>query len=172
MRYAHKLDTIAEITDHLLVPHYMSLVALLPLLLTSKQLRNKINARDCIAQYIRATIGIPVDRMRYATKIRTFFLIRGGKQIPYNLLTEYGLAMKDACIICLKHAYVTCRARREGKCNDCELLFTNGIDECRACKTEPSWIVRGKCTHPSHWHLDDRKKLHGQCVCAKCLMQV
>ena len=162
MEYTHYLDAIALATDEVIVPAYMSLLHLIPFLLTSKQLRNKINARSCIAEYIKATIGIPIDQVRPPIKVLTFFQIRSrSKDVPRNINSYYGLAMKDACIVCLNHPYRTVRSYSQGI--DHELLFTNGIDNAEeACKSEPSWSVRREgCTN----------LLRGtyQLVCAKCL---
>lgn len=171
MKYTHYLDTVALATDEVLVPQYLNLLQLLPLLLTSKQLRNKINARPCIAQHIRAMLGIPIERMRHPTKVLTFFQIRSGaKPFPFNILTEYGHAMKDACIICLKHSFVTCRSFEKGK--DGKLLFTYGIEECQICNNlQPmgEWVLKRRlCKHPSHFRSD--KRLHNQRICRECFV--
>ena len=88
MKYVHYLSTIATAVDEVIVPCYMDLLQLLSLLFTGKQLCNKINARPCIAQHIRATLGIPIERMRHPIKVLTFFRIRNGaNNIPYSILT-------------------------------------------------------------------------------------
>ena len=169
--YPHYLDAISMTVDEVMVPEYMDLLALLTLLQTSKQLRNKINARPCIAQYIRAAIGIPIERARFPTKVLTFFNIRrGANQIPHNILMEYGLAMKEACICCLQHGYRTRRAYRKGK--DRELLFTNGLDECQDCENT-HWLSwqRKTCKHPSH-DTTKRRVNNNQLLCNECFAKV
>jgi hypothetical protein len=166
MRYAHYLDAVSMAVDELLVPAYMDLLSLLSLLHTSKQLRNKINARPCIAQHIRAAVGIPIERARHPIKVLTFFKIRSGAiQSHSSILTEYWLAMRHACIGCLTHGLRTRRAYRKGE--ECELLFTNGLDECQTCKTVPIWSQqRRTCKDPSH----DSTKRRGnnQLLCNEC----
>jgi len=166
MRYAHYLDAIAMAVDEVIVPGHMDLLSLLSLLLTSKQLRNKINARPCIAQHIKATIGIPNERVRHPTKLLTFFQIRNGaKQIPHSLLAEYGLAMQTACIGCLRHTYLPRRAFRNGKFH--EYLFTNHVDSCEPCENLPCWSKKKRaCTHPSHVSTETRS--NHQIMCAEC----
>ena len=169
MRYTHYLDAISMAVDELLVPEYMDLESLLTLLHTSKQLRNKINARPCIAQHIRATVGIPIERARHPIKVLTFFKIRSGAiQSHSSIMTEYWLAMRDACIGCLTHGYRTRRAYRKGEY--CELLFTNGLDECQTCKTVPCWSQQRKaCTHPSHVSI--KRRSNNQLLCNKCFAE-
>ena len=166
MRYTHYLDAVSMVVDELLVPAYMDLLSLLAILHTSKQLRNKINARSCIAQHIRATVGIPIERARHPTKVLTFFKIRSGAiQSPSSILTEYRLAMRHACICCLTHGFRTRRAYRNGE--DRELLFTNGLDECQTCKTLPSWSThRRTCKHPSHD--STKRRSNNQLLCNEC----
>ena len=166
MLYAHYLDAIAMAVDEVIVPGHMDLLSLLSLLLTSKQLRNKINARPCIAQHIKATIGIPNERVRHPTKLLTFFQIRrGAKQIPHSLLAEYGLAMQSACIGCLRHVYLPRRAFRNGKFH--EYLFTNHVDSCEPCENLPCWSKKKRaCTHPSH--VSTERRSNHQIMCAEC----
>ena len=130
------------------------------LLLTSKQLRNKINARLYIGRHIKKTLGIP--RPTLTIKVLTFFKMRGTGNLPSGVLTDYSLAMKDACLLCLKHGYLTRWAYRNGK--DCE-LFSNGVDECMKCKEVVSW-KRTTCAHLAHFKAD--KTRNGQAVCAAC----
>ena len=166
MRYNRYLDALCMVVDELLVPVHMSFQSLLTLLHTSKQLRNKINARPCIAQHIRAAVGIPSHRVRHPIKVLTFFKIRSGaRSLPYSVLTEYGLAMKEACIGCLTHGYRTSRAYRNGE--DRELLFTNGLEKCQTCQTLPSWSKERKtCTHPSHD--STKRRSNNQLLCNEC----
>ena len=63
--------------------------------------------------------------------------------------------MKEACIGCLRHTYITHRASRKGK--ECEFVFTNGMDKCEVCKNEPTGsVIRKKCTHPLHISMERR----------------
>lgn len=164
MKYCRFLDTIAFAVDEVLVPsYYMDLMALLKLTLTSKQLRNKINARPNIANFVKMTVGIP--RARANVKLLTFFKMRGpGQKLPYNLTTEYALALRDSCILCLRHPYM-CRKDRAGN-----FFFEGGFDRCTTCAPLPPWskIVKA-CKHPSHVLQEHgSEKMHGQTVCKTC----
>ena len=148
------------VTDEVLVPNYMSLLDLLPLLLTSKRLRNKINERTAIAQHIRTKLGIPSQRMRRPIKVTTVFEIRGyARGLPFNLRTEYGCAIRDCCAVCLRHRYVTLY---DSPFPNGRFLFTNGIEACNC-----PWNLRKSCKHASHIHT--RLRCNGQKICTDCM---
>ena len=177
MKYTQRLDLFALAIDEILVPHYCNLVDLLALMLTSKQLGNKINQRPNIGLYIKATLGIPVNK-GHAIKVKTFFKTRGASQtdnLPYSMRTEYALAMQSACVFCLGHGYRDRREFRKGNGHRDGLtgpfLFTNGIDECPDCAKLPVYKRGDKpCPHPTHiFEIGSAKfKLRGQPVCQWC----
>lgn len=171
MRYTHYLDTVAMAVDEIIVPHFLDLLVLVRILLTSKQLRNKINARPCIAQHIRTALGIPAARMRHPIKVLTFFRIRSGaSDLPRSLTTEYGFAIAECCAICFQHQYRTSRVEKYHLSKDKEwaegdFLFTNGLERCTKC---PQLVLRSACNHPSHIYVD--RRIHNQRVCRACFV--
>ena len=138
MRYCHFLDAIALVTDEVLVPFYMDMMGLLKLTLTSKQLRNKINARIYIGKYIKASVGIPYDKST-VVKVLSFFKIRGTGNIPYNVLREYGLALKECCVLCLRHDYST-RTDRFENFIFAKRMFVHGSKMVLRTKTETTKV--------------------------------
>ena len=178
MRYTKYIDTIADVADEILVVNgFLDMLQFLRLLLTSKQLRNKINVRPSIAQHIRTTLGIPIERMRNPTKVLTFFRIRSGaSELPRSLCTEYGLAIQHCCAMCLNHEFRTRRVdkwhlSKDRKWVEGDFLFTNGLEKCATCEALPSWR-RGlaKCYHPSH--IEVRHRIHNQVVCHVCFRRL
>ena len=177
MKYTQRLDLFALAVDEILVPHYCNLVDLLALMLTSKQLGNKINQRPNIGLYVKATLGIPVNKGP-TLKVKTFFTTRGAShcdKLPHSMKTEYALAMQSACVLCLGHNMQDRREFRKGDQHREGLtgpfLFTNGIDPCPDCANLPSWKRgRQECKHPTHIFevLAATFKLRGQPVCQWC----